>query len=132
VFESTLNRQSQAAYFGPHDVPSGKPWRDAELLEIIHIACIANGKWEKCWKGPNGSALKEKAANAMFFYRIANQDTNDVHITVQLCVLAHLLAPFGCDLASSLQKQRQLAFQSYHEMPSCSTRRCTIPQAPTT
>ncbi len=131
MFDSTLNPQVQAAYFGPHDQPSEQPWRDADLLEVIHIASIANGKWEKCWKGPIGSALKEKAADAMFFSIIAIRDPIDDHITVQLCVLAHLLAPFGCDLASSLQKQRRLAFLSYHEVPSRSTHHCAIPQAPT-
>lgn len=122
MFDSALDPQSQAAYFGPHDVPSEQPWRDADLLEVIHIACIANVKWEKCWKGPIGFALKEKAANAMFFSTIAIQDPiDDNHITVQLCVLTHLLAPFCCDLASSLPKQRRFAFLSYHKMPIRST-----------
>jgi len=103
AFDSILNPQSRAAYFGPHDVPNEQPWRDADLLEVIHIACIANGKWEKCWKGHIGSALKEKAADVMFFSIIAIQDPIDNHITY------HRSA------------QRRLAFLSYHEMPSRST-----------
>ena len=129
MFESISNPQSQAAYLGSDDEsspgPDGKsseqPWRDADLIEITHIAYIASGNWEKCWKGPIGHALKETAANAIFFVKIAIQDSCDNHITVQLCVLAHLLASFGYELASSLQKQRQLAFLSYHEMPTRST-----------
>lgn len=63
------------------------------MAEITHSAFIAFGKWEKCWKGPIGRVLKEKAANAMFFFKIAVEDPIDNDITVQLSVLAHL--PFS-------------------------------------
>jgi hypothetical protein len=130
AFSSILNSESQAAYVGPRSEsePSEPPWREANSAEITHSAYIASGKWEKCWKGQIGAALKEEGANAIFFLKIAVEDPIADHITARLCVLAPLLSPFGCDLRSSIQKQRQLTFPSYHTLQRRSSHPCTVPQ----
>lgn len=78
-------------------MPPKKPWRDADLDEILHVAYIASGKWEKYWKGPIGLALKENAANALFFCKIAIQEPFGNNITVQ-----SRTHPFACPFQSQL------------------------------
>ena len=130
AFRSMLNSASQAAYIEPgsESGTSETPWREANSAEITHSAYIASGKWDKCWKGLIGAALREEGANTIFFLKIAVGDPIADHITARLCVLAPLLSLFGCDSRSSIQKQRQLAFPSYHTLQRRSSHPCTVPQ----
>ena len=95
VFRSILKPESQAAYVEPRSESetSELSWREANLAEITHSAYIASGRWEKCWKGQIGAALKEEGVNAIFFLKIAVEDPIADHITARLCVLAPLLSP---------------------------------------
>jgi hypothetical protein len=65
----------------------GQPSREAGLDEIMHIRNIASWDWETLWLGPYGNALKEDAANSVFFHPFIVQVPRDENITVQLCAL---------------------------------------------
>ncbi|KZT00389.1 uncharacterized protein LAESUDRAFT_556213 [Laetiporus sulphureus 93-53] len=95
AFKVILGDQYQAAYFGSltnsnaaeeqsgapaaggeetaeaedeHHNNRTQPWRQADRLELMHIADIASDNWEMFWKRP--LALKGDIAHAIFFLRL--------------------------------------------------------------
>ncbi|KZT07817.1 uncharacterized protein LAESUDRAFT_107131 [Laetiporus sulphureus 93-53] len=47
-----------------------QPWRQADRLELMHIAEIASENWQEFWTGPFGKALEEDIADVIFFLRL--------------------------------------------------------------
>ena len=144
VSEIIPDSRSRAAYFGPRkdsttndrsseDLTTEgesleekeQPRRCAEVPEMVHIASLAVKGLEKHWVGPFGAALEGQLVNSIFFSSFVCNVPEDRVTTVQLYVF--LLAPFNCDLASSLQKLHPVAFRSYHETCTSTRERKTPP-----